>query len=219
MAETRRLRLPIKARERRSHAERTAETRARIIRGVLESIAAVGFQRTTAAEITRRAGVTWGAVQHHFGDKDGILVAVLEDSFDRFAAHLDDIPVEGTELPKRAALFVDGAWAHFGSAEYRSTFEILLNHQGRQDAPESSWQGRMLRAWHTIWMRLFHDAPIPRRRHWILEHYTIATLSGLASTLMLEGGQAALTEEELDLLKQTLVRELTRSPGKGELAP
>ena len=62
-------------RERRSHAERTAATRLRIVEAVIESIAEVGFQRTTAVEITRRAGVTWGAVQHHFGDKDGILIA------------------------------------------------------------------------------------------------------------------------------------------------
>ena len=41
----------------------------------VECIAELGFQRTTAQEITRRAGVTWGAVQHHFGDKDGILLA------------------------------------------------------------------------------------------------------------------------------------------------
>ena len=52
---------------RRSHAERTAETRQRVIDAVVESISEIGFQRTTAAEISRRAGVTWGAVQHHFG--------------------------------------------------------------------------------------------------------------------------------------------------------
>ncbi len=79
---------------------------------VLESIAEVGFQRTTAAEITRRAGVTWGAVQHHFGAEDGILRAVLE-------------------------------------------------------------------------------------------HYTIAVLSGLATTLMLEGPAAAVAPEELGFLKDT----------------
>ena len=43
-------------RVRRSHAERTAETRSRIIRAVLECIADLGFQRTTAVEITRRLG-------------------------------------------------------------------------------------------------------------------------------------------------------------------
>jgi AcrR family transcriptional regulator len=196
-------------RSRRSHAERTAETRARIIAAVLECIAELGFQRTTAVEITRRAGVTWGAVQHHFGGKDGILTAVLEDSFNRFAARLDDIAVDETDLPRRTALFLARAWDHFGSAEYRSTFEILLNYVGREDgAAASSWQGQMFRAWDEVWMRIFHDAPISRPRHRLLEHYTVATLSGLGSTLMLEGPEARIRPDELALLERTLVREL-----------
>jgi len=217
VAQAKRLSVVTSVPERRSQAERTAETRARIMRGVLESIAAVGFQRTTAAEITRRAGVTWGAVQHHFGDKDGILVSVLEDSFDRFAAHLDDIPVEGTGLPKRAALFVDGAWAHFGSAEYRSTFEILLHDLGRDDAAVSpalrpsdspSWQGPMFQLWDRTWMQIFADAPLTRRRHRVLEHYTVSVLSGLATMNMLEGTPTRGRRTELAYLKDTLTREL-----------
>ncbi len=211
MSEARRVSLPRRHPERRSHAERTAETRARIIGAVLESVSEVGFQRTTASEITRRAGVTWGAVQHHFGGKDGILLAVLEDSFDHFAALLGDIPSEGASLEKRVGLFIDRAWEHFASPEYRSTFEILLNHFGREDlARTTKWQERMSRAWDGIWMRLFRDASISRRRQLVLQHYTISTLSGLASTLLLEGADAVVREEEIDLLKGLLVRELTR---------
>ncbi len=204
-----RIQLPVRARERRTHAERTAETRARVIQAVFDSVSELGFQRTTAVEITRRAGVTWGAVQHHFGDKDGILVAVLEDSFNRFAARLEDIPVESSTLQERAALFVDGAWQHFASAEYRSTFEILL-HYSRGDAsgPAPNWQREMFLAWDRIWMRLFHDARISRRRHVVLEHYTVSTLQGLASTLMLEGEQAQIQPEEIQLLRDVLAREL-----------
>ena len=66
----------------------------------------------------------------------------------------------------------------------------------------------MSRAWDGVWMRLFRDAPLTRRRHTLLEHYTISTLSGLASTLMLEGEGAVLRAEELALLKDTLAREL-----------
>lgn len=196
-------------RERRTHAERTAETRTRILSATIESIAEVGFQRTTAVEITRRAGVTWGAVQHHFGDKDGILIAVLEDSFARFAARLEDIAVEGLSLERRVALFVERAFEHFTSREYASTFEILLEHL-RRDAPErgASWQLEMSRAWERVWRRFFGDSAVPRRRQGILQHYTIAVLSGLASTLLLEGAGASVRTAELDLLRDTLVREL-----------
>ena len=115
MAETRPIRLPVQARERRTHAERTAETRARVIEAVFECIAELGFARTTANEITRRAGVTWGAVQHHFGGKHALLVAVVEDSFNRFAGRLEGIPIEGVPLEERVSQFIDRAWAHFSS--------------------------------------------------------------------------------------------------------
>ena len=198
-------------RERRSHAERTAETRLRIVEAVIESIAEVGFQRTTAVEITRRAGVTWGAVQHHFGDKDGILIAVLEDSFQRFAARLEDVPTEGLSLERRVALFVERAFEHFTSREYASTFEILLDHlrkEGRGARHGASWQLAMSRAWDREWRRFFGDAPLSRSRHGVLQHYTIAVLSGLATVLTLEGGAARIREAELGLLRDTLVREL-----------
>src|SRR5262245_12426567 len=106
---------------RRTQAERTAATRERIMRAVVESIAEVGFQKTTANEITRRAGVTWGAVQHHFGGKEGILGAVLRESFERFAARLADVPGPTAPLAERVSAFVDLAWDHFRSPDYRST--------------------------------------------------------------------------------------------------
>ena len=136
---------------RRTQAERTAATRERIVRAVVESISEVGFQKTTANEITRRAGVTWGAVQHHFGGKDGILDAVLEESFERFATRLAAVPTEGAPLAERVSAFVDIAWAHFGSPDYRSTFEILLNYTRDDAEGEPIGQTEMISAWNRVW--------------------------------------------------------------------
>jgi AcrR family transcriptional regulator len=204
----------LSGRVRRSHAERTAETRARIVAAVVESIAEVGFQRTTASEIARRAGVTWGAVQHHFGGKDGILLAVLEDSFSRFAERLSEIPTEGTSLEKRVSEFVDRAWVHFGSPHYRSTFEILLSFAG-PDGPEREllWQSRMFEAWNRMWDHLFGDSGLERRRSVTLQEYAISVLSGLAATKALGSSTPRVCQAQLDLLKDSLVRELSR-PGR-----
>ena len=198
-----------RARPRRTNAERTARTRARLMEAVVESIAEVGLARTTAPEIARRAGVTWGAVQHHFGGKDGMLVSVLDDSFRRFAEKLEGIEVEGTSLARRAALFIDRAWEHFSSAHYRTTYEILTHYLLREDTrARRDWRERMSGDWERIWRRLFADAQLPRRRHAVLQHYTIAVLTGLASTLMLEGSQPELRPAVLELLKQDLARQL-----------
>ena len=196
-------------RRRRTHAERTAETRARLIDAVVDSIAELGVQRATAQVIVARAGITWGAVQHHFRGKDGLLLAVLEDSFARFAERMRDIPPD-IPLAERVGLFVDRAWAHFNSRHYRSTFEILRNFLGREEHRGGDWRDQMQGAWDGVWSRIFSDARLSRRQSLMLQHYTVATLSGLASTLMLEGPHAVLPKWELELLKDTLVRELAR---------
>ena len=208
-APRKRLALSAPPRRRRSHAERSAATRARILDAVVDVIATDGFGGLTAQALAQRSGVTWGAVQHHFGDKDRLLRAVLEDSFERFAERLDRVRVAGTSLAARAALFVDLAWEHFSGRHYRATFEILLNHLGRE-APVGAgdWRLEMSRAWDRVWSRIFADARIPRRRSLALQHFTVSALAGLAATLMLQGGKASPAKGGLDVLKSTLRREL-----------
>jgi AcrR family transcriptional regulator len=199
-------------RGRRTQAERTETTRRRILEAVVASIAEVGFQRTTATRIAARAGVTWGAVQHHYGGKDGILVAVLDDTFARFAAHFDDMPEpSATPLATRARLFVDRAWAHFGSAHFRSMFEILLQAfggtEGERDTPGEQ-QLRLHDGLDRLWRRIFPDAPLPRQRRVALESYTLATLMGLALQLAIAGGPSPQPKAEIALLARTLAAEL-----------
>jgi len=196
---------------RRTQAERTAATRERIVRAVVESISEVGFQKTTASEITRRAGVTWGAVQHHFGGKDGILAAVLEESFERFAARLAAVPIEGAPLAERVSAFVDLAWAHFGSPDYRSTFEILLNDT-QDDADFDAvpiWQSGMFTAWNRVWSQIFADVNLPRRKVVALQAFAISVFSGMAALAMLRRAVEPVQSAELELLKQTLIREMS----------
>jgi hypothetical protein len=137
-----------------------------------------------------------------------MMLAVLEESFARFAALMEDIPLAGTPLVERTALFVDRAWEHFSGRFYRSTFEILLNYLGREDLGERDWRRQMWLALDAVWTRIFADSRLPRARSRMLQHFTVSTLAGLASTLMLEGEHATLPRKELDLLKETLTREL-----------
>jgi AcrR family transcriptional regulator len=191
---------------RRTQAERTAETRRRILDAVVESIAEVGFQRTTATEIAKRAGVTWGAVQHHFGAKGGILEAVLEDTFERFATRLGDIPIDAP-LSRRVALFVEHAWGHFASPHFRSTFEILLHH-GKADGEEvpPHWQEKMFRDFDRVFERLFANAGLARRERAVLHQYAVAQLIGLAALEMID--EPRPHGAQLALLERTLLREL-----------
>jgi len=210
-AEPYRVRVPRRgAGPHRSRAQRSAQTRARILAAVTDSIADVGLARSTAAEIARRAGVTWGAVQHHFGDKQELLAATLEDGFERFARRFDDLAAESSSLERRAAAFVDRAWEHFASPVYRANFEILLGtvREARSERTDRI-PGQMLVAVDRLWTRIFPDSSLPRDRRHALERYVIAVLTGLASQVMLQGpSPRVLPAVEIDLLKGTLAREL-----------
>jgi hypothetical protein len=94
-------------------------------------------------------------------------------------------------------------------------FEILLSYSGAEDSePELPWQAEMLQAWDRIWSGLFADASLDRRGSVRLQYYTISVLSGLAATQMLGSPRVRSLGSELQLLKDTLVREL--SPARSE---
>jgi AcrR family transcriptional regulator len=192
-------------RTRRSHSERTADTRARVMDAVVECINEIGFHRTTGSEIARRAGVTWGAIQHQFRDKDGILIAVLDRSYQRFAQDLGTPPEDATTIEQRVEVFIDRAWAHFAGPEYRATYEILLNLPADLD---DSWIDHMIGDWERIWAEFFPSGAASKRFVGELMQYTFAVLSGLAGSQMLQTRGSRVRAVGLRLLKQTLIREL-----------
>ena len=65
--------------QRRSQAERTQATRALLIRTGRELFAKHGFTGVSAEQLVAAAGVTRGALHHHFGDKHGLFLAVIEE--------------------------------------------------------------------------------------------------------------------------------------------
>lgn len=159
-------------------------------------------------EIAQRAGVTWGAVQHHFGGKDGMLEAVLRDTFARFAARFENFP-QGLPLRMRVRELLARAWEHFGSAHFRSTFEILLHHLSEQDAlGADSPQRRMLASLDGLWLEVFGDVPLAGRDREVLQRYLVAVLSGLALLQVLSGRRLPPPREELRMLEDSLLREI-----------
>jgi AcrR family transcriptional regulator len=66
-------------RVRRTQQDRSAGTKAALVAAARELFAARGYQAVPADEITRAAGVTRGALYHHYADKQGLFRAVVEE--------------------------------------------------------------------------------------------------------------------------------------------
>ncbi|WP_020496633.1 TetR/AcrR family transcriptional regulator [Sciscionella marina] len=63
---------------RRSQVDRSRETKTALIATARELFGAHGYTQVSAEELVTATGLSRGALHHHFGDKRGLFLAVLE---------------------------------------------------------------------------------------------------------------------------------------------
>ena len=68
----------------RTHAERSSDTRDKVIQAAIRCIAKYGYRQATVTRIAALSGVSWGGIQHQFGNKAAIIQAVLDHTLDEF---------------------------------------------------------------------------------------------------------------------------------------
>lgn len=67
---------------RRTQVERRTQTRRALLDATIESLVEVGYARTTTTEVTRRAGVSQGALFKHFATRSALVAAAAEHLFE-----------------------------------------------------------------------------------------------------------------------------------------
>ncbi len=74
----------------RRTAEEAAETRTALLIAALESFGTVGWKASTFESVAERAGVTRGALHHHFRTKQALLTEALEWGWSEYGSRLFD---------------------------------------------------------------------------------------------------------------------------------
>lgn len=96
---------------RRTQAERAAETRDALIGAARPLFASVGFAEASLESIVRNAGVTRGALYHHFADKTELFAAVFERVEGEMAARMvDAVAAAGHSDPVEIMRLCSGLW-------------------------------------------------------------------------------------------------------------
>lgn len=111
------------ARQRRTQEERRAETRAKLLEATTQSLLEVGYAATTTRRVAELAGVSQGAMTHHFPYRVDLVGAAVEHLADRRIAELHELAEKfpsGRAARIRAVL--DVLWADFSS----STFTVYV---------------------------------------------------------------------------------------------
>lgn len=107
---------------------RAERSRQAVIDETVRYVLQEGFAPPSMRQITERAGLTWGAVQYHFGDLNGILMAVVDKGFADLLQTLDDLPAQVAQIRSqdRPAFVVEAVWRAFSSPTSMAALEILI---------------------------------------------------------------------------------------------
>jgi AcrR family transcriptional regulator len=88
--------------QRRTQPERRAQTRARLLAAAREVFAQRGYNGASLDLVSEHAGCTKGALYHHFGSKEGLLLALMDE---QYARRLDQAQTAGEQAPSNKMPF------------------------------------------------------------------------------------------------------------------
>src|SRR5215217_3077197 len=108
---------------RRPRTETMAETRAKLIDAARRAFGSVGYAEASMDDFTAAAGLTRGALYHHFGDKKGLLQAVIAEIDAEMADRLSAI---SAKAKTRWQGFVDECTAYIEMALEPEIQRIVL---------------------------------------------------------------------------------------------
>lgn len=101
--------------------KRGLETRARLLDVAIRCLADSGGEPVSANRIAKEAGVTWGTVQHQFGDLDGLWVAVISEIHSRsWVSTPAESPSHSGTLRERVVAAIDSVWLYQETTEGRA---------------------------------------------------------------------------------------------------
>jgi AcrR family transcriptional regulator len=135
--------------------ERRSQQRAQVRRQVLDATEALlleaGEERFSIRRLVERCGYTAPTIYHHFGDKDGLIDALLDERFERLARQLRRVSRGNDPVGYLRAMGL--AFVRFGLRN-PTHHRLLFAPRAQQHAPPHSAlevQETLEQAWTELW--------------------------------------------------------------------
>ena len=110
---------------RRTQAERRTATRSALVRATVDSLVELGYARTTTQEVQSRAGVSRGALTHHFTAKADLVLAAMDHLYEEFSESVRKAAAELPDDPAvRIRLGIELIWARFHGPLFVASMEL-----------------------------------------------------------------------------------------------
>jgi AcrR family transcriptional regulator len=108
--------------------------RAQIIKSTIEALADLGYQRTTLAEIARRAGISKGVISYHFAGKEDLMREVISQTFKDGRDWTDSLLERDVPATEKLREYINGnvEFIKTNPRHLSALLEIFQNHR-RED--------------------------------------------------------------------------------------
>jgi AcrR family transcriptional regulator len=113
--------------QRRSNKDAKQATERVVIDAAVACILERGFYRASSNEIARRAGVTWGVIQHYFGTREALMLAVLKDGARRLTEVVTHATIDADSVAGRLEQLIEVLALHYGDPTYLAYVQVALN--------------------------------------------------------------------------------------------
>ena len=205
--------------QRRTQEERSATTRENVINAAIDCIVEEGLHNTTAARIAARSGVTWGAIVHQFGDKDSVLLAVIERNAEVFLNYLTTaLQQSDPTLPERMHALIDVTWRYINEpAAFAFNELVIYNRVSKNPRMMQQQQEMTNRQAEIMWDKFFSEFDVTPAALENARNYTLATLLGLSILRLMSPRPHAYLNEIATLKKfavQLLMQPDTTAPSR-----
>ena len=185
--------------------ERVEAMRNRLLDATIEALAETGYSGFSTNDVVRRAGVSRGALAHHFPTKAGLVAAAADRLVElraaEFRGRFGTIPA-----PQRtAAQALDVLWTFFDDPSFQALLELMV--AARSDAELRPVMAAGLRHAADVTREVFAEsfpelAPLPFIGETL--DAILALYSGLAAQAALDGDVAGRHAAVRSLLKGAL---------------
>ncbi len=164
--------------------QKSAETRLRILEATVSCLVENGYSGLSTQEVTRRAGISRGAMHHHYASRMDLVAAVIEYSFYvRMEWFLEDYfaAIRGREDASVVEVATVCYWKSVQTPEYAAYLELAV--AARTDAELDQHFAPAAARFDKVWTQEMITSFPQWRDHWdalkVASDFTMAATMGL----------------------------------------
>ncbi len=132
--------------------DRSRATRQRLLESTVRCLAERGWSATTVSVIASEAGISRGALQHHFPTREALVVAALEYVFEERKARVEQLPPPGGTGGERVHAVVARLIETYNGELFRAALQAWTAAAADEQVREvvTPLEGRFARSMHAL---------------------------------------------------------------------